>query len=90
MAASRHGMVVRSWCEPDGRWVAAAEAVPEGVARAAVARGDLPDTNAARAAQAGDSWPVETAIADDEATAVLEAVRRLLARLGPSEPAGKR
>lgn len=76
----RHGLVVRTWREPDGRWFASAEAVPEGVARAAVAGGELPDTAAARAAQAGQGWAVEPAVGDTEAEPVLEAVRRVLAR----------
>ena len=75
-----HGLVVRTWREPDGRWVATAEAVPAALARATVAGGELPDTRAARAARQARSWPVESSLANTEGAAVNEAVRRLLAR----------
>lgn len=78
--SDRHGIVVRTWREPDGRWFASAEAVPEGIARAAVAGGELPDTASARAARAGRGWAVEAGGGDTEPAAVLEAVRRVLAR----------
>ncbi len=74
---TKHGIVVRTW-RAEGRWVAAAEALPEPLARAAVARGDLPDTAAARAV--AERWPMESASSTTEAQAVLEAVRRLLER----------
>jgi hypothetical protein len=75
-----HGIVIRAWREREGHWLATAEAVPEGIARAAVAGGDLPGTAAARAAQCGRPWPVETALGSTEADATTEALRRLLAR----------
>ena len=77
---SAHGLVVRTWREPDGRWIATAEAVPVALARAPVAGGELPDTKAARAARQARPWPVESTLADTEDAAVCEAVRRLLAR----------
>lgn len=78
--SDRHGIVVRTWREPGGRWFASAEAVPEGVARAAVAGGELPGTAAGRAAHADRRWAVESAAGDAEDEAVLEVVRRVLAR----------
>jgi hypothetical protein len=80
----RHGIVVRTWRD-EGRWYAVAEAIPEPLARAAVAGGDLPDTAKARA-RSVVAWPLESATAATESEAVLEAVRRLLAR--GLEPAG--
>lgn len=80
-----HGLVVRTSLEPDGQWLAVAETVPVGVARAAVAGGDLPETEAARAEQRKGPWPVETALAGTELAAVLEAVRRLLSRWSLSQ-----
>jgi hypothetical protein len=84
----QHGIVVRTWREPDGRWFATAEAIDAGLARATVAGGELPGTPDARARQATKTWPAESAMADSEASAVLEAVRRLLDRgLGPTDRA---
>ena len=77
--ATRHGIVVRTW-QDEGHWYAAAEAVPEPLARMAVAGGELPDTAEALAERRAGSWPLESAIADTEGAAVLEAVRRLLGR----------
>jgi len=74
-----HGLVVRTW-QDEGHWYAVAEAVPEGVARAAVAGGELPGTAQARAEQGAGRWPLESASGATEPAAVLEAVRRLLAR----------
>lgn len=76
-----HGIVIRTFAgEPGARWFAVAEAVPEGIAGAAVAGGELPDTRLALEARRRAVWPVETVAADTEAEAVLGAVRRLLAR----------
>lgn len=90
LGAKGGGIVVRTFTgEPGARWFAVAEAVPEGIARAAIAGGELPDTAAALEARRRAAWPVETVMADSEAEAVLGAVRRLLARgLRPEEGPG--
>ncbi len=75
-----HALVVRTSLEADGQWLATAETIPVGIARLAVAGGDLPDTEAARAEQRKGPWPVESALAGTEPAAVLEAVRRLFSR----------
>jgi predicted ATPase len=87
--SGRHGLAVRTWRDPGGRWYAVADAIPEGVARAAVAGGDLEGSAAAKAERATGSWAAETASGATEAEAVLEAVRLLLARgLGRLDPKG--
>lgn len=79
--AAGGGIVIRTFKgEPGARWFAVAEAVPEGIARAAVAGGELPDRAAAVEARRLAVWAVETVVADSESEAVLGAVRRLLAR----------
>lgn len=79
-----HGIIVRTFPtfaeESGGSWFAVAEAVPEGIALAAVAGGELPGTAAAVEARRQAVWALETVMADSESEAVLGAVRRLLAR----------
>jgi hypothetical protein len=76
----KHGLVVRSSLEDDGRWFASAEKVPEALAATAVAGGDLSATATARDDKAGRRWPAESSFGATEEEAILTAVRRVLAR----------
>jgi hypothetical protein len=74
----KHGLVVRTSLEPDGRWFASATAVPEAIATAAVAGGDLTSTAAARRNQRQSTWLLETAFGATELEAVTGAIAMLL------------
>ena len=73
-------IIVRTWREADGGWFASAEAAPPSLSR-------YPPGDTVVHFLDGRRWPLEvSAITETQAAAVLEAVKRLLARgLGPLE-----
>jgi hypothetical protein len=76
----KHAFIVRTSLEDDGLWAALAEAVPEIIATATVAGGDIPGVEAARRDRPLSLWACECSHGATESEAVTAVVAKLLVR----------